>query len=86
MSTKSTIYLTHDNEHCYDDCVDYIKDKNNKLHNKITIEFDKRNIEIVCNDESDLIIEITNPDSDLYKLFNNLSKFGYQYLKENDLI
>lgn len=74
MSTKSTIFLTQDNEHCYDDCSDPNYDINKIfLGNTITIEFDKKNINIVCNDEDDLIIEI-KPNCELYDIINSIRK------------
>lgn len=63
MSSKSTIFLTNDNEHCYSDC-----NQRTDLGDVITVEFDKKNINIIANDETDLIIEIS-PGSELYEIF-----------------
>lgn len=71
MSTKSTIFLTNDNEHCYDDCSQPHKDKDGNWNNTITVEFDKKNIRVIANDQSDLIIEI-DPGSELYEIFNSI--------------
>ena len=58
MSTKSSLFLTKDNEHCYTDCNE-LKYKDGKyIGDTITLEFDKKNIEIVANDDDDLSIEI----------------------------
>lgn len=60
MSTKSTIFLTEDNEHCYEELID----------DTIIMEFSKDNIKIICDDESDLIIEIKK-GSELYNVIKN---------------
>ena len=60
MSTKATIFLTEDNEHCYEEVID----------DTIIMEFSKDNIKIICDDELDLIIEIKK-GSELYKLIKN---------------
>ena len=62
MSTKSTIILTDDNEHWYHDCTD----------NEITLEFSKKNIRIDANDDEDLVISITNLNSEIYKVLSKL--------------
>lgn len=69
MSTKSTILLTNDNEHWY-------KDSSEILSNgeaSITLEFSKKNIRIDLNDEDDLIITITNPDSEIFKILSKIN-------------
>jgi|CXWK01.1.fsa_nt_gi hypothetical protein len=63
MSTKATIFLTEDNEHCYEEVID----------DTIIMEFSKDNIKIICDDELDLIIEIKK-GSELYKLIKNYKK------------
>ena len=63
MSTKATIFLTEDNEHCYEEVID----------ETIIMEFSKDNIKIICDDELDLIIEIKK-GSELYKLIKNYKK------------
>lgn len=72
MSTKRTIFLTKENEHCYKDCAEKLIDVNGNRKDAITIEFDKKNIVIDVNDDQDLIITITNPDCDLYEIFSRL--------------
>ena len=86
MSTKSTIFLTHDNEHCYNDSVEETKDNKGNWASPITMEFDKKNIKVICDDEDDLTIEITNVNSELFEIFNNLRRLNYNWLKERDLI
>ena len=67
MSTKSTIFLTYEDEHWFSDCGEILQGE----HNAITLEFNKQNIRIDCNDEECLVITITNPHCDLYHLFNS---------------
>lgn len=68
MSSKSTLFLTEDNEHCYFECNEPHYYKENKfIGYTIYLEMSKKNIEIVCNDDEDLIIKI-KPDSELYEL------------------
>lgn len=60
MSTKSSLFLTEDNEHCYYEM--------NSMHYKsIVFEMSKTNVKILLNNDEDLIIEI-KPGSELYKL------------------
>jgi len=61
MSSKSSIFLTKDNEHWYHDCMD----------DSITIEIDKSNIQSDYSDDKDLIIEI-KPDCDLWNYLSEL--------------
>ena len=72
MSSKSTIFLTSDEEHCYFDCSEAMTDQQGERKDAITIEFSKDNIRVDCNDTYDLVVTIINPDSDLYKIFENL--------------
>lgn len=72
MSTKSTIFLTDDNEHCYNDSVNECRDNDGNWVSPITLELSKKNIDIICNDREDLVIEITNVNSNLFKIFNNI--------------
>ena len=81
MSTKSTIFLTKDNEHCYSDCA-YPHYKRSPLiseHNprfigySIFLEMSLKNIEICSLDEEDLIIEI-KPGSELYNIIKNINQ------------
>lgn len=62
MSTKSTIILTNENEHIYHEGVD----------NTIVLEFSKKNIGILINDDEDLVIEIKNNESELSEYFHKL--------------
>ncbi len=68
MSSKSSIMLTDDNEHWYEDCNEPLDERKNA----ITLEFDKKNIRIDANDEYDLIITITNSKSEIYKAIEKL--------------
>jgi len=71
MSSKSSLFLTADNEHCYEECNSpHYKDNECKRESfegyTIVLELSKKNIDIVTNDEDDLILEI-KPGSELYK-------------------
>ena len=85
MSTRSTIFLTDDNEHCYDDCSEphYIKvdGENQFLGNTITLEMSKRNIKIAHNDEDYLVIEIA-PGSELYDIIESLRSYDNKERKK----
>lgn len=70
MSSKSTIILTEDDEHWYNDCSEVLQRKNFK--DAITLEFNKKNIRIDLNDSDSLVITITNPNCELYDLLNSL--------------
>lgn len=77
MSTKSTIILTEDNEHWYNDCSEPLT-KLTKIgepyKDVITIEFDKNNIRVDLDDEDSLVISITNPNCDLYNIISKLKQ------------
>ena len=52
MSSKSTILLTDDNEHWYNDCSEPLTGNNEKPYKDvITLEFSKKNIRIDLNDD-----------------------------------
>lgn len=68
MSSKSSLFLTRDNEHCYEDCNQpFTNNEGDYIGDTITLEMSKKNIRIICNDEDDLIMEI-DPGSELYDL------------------
>ncbi len=73
MSSRSSIFSTKDNEHCYEECNQphYVGDK--FIGNTIYLEMDKKNIEIDTNDGDDLIIEI-KPGSELYELIKSIKQ------------
>jgi len=74
MSTKSTIILTSHNEHWFEDCSEPLETKDGSRKDAITLEFDKGNIRIDCNDKYDLIITIINPDCEIYDIISKLRK------------
>jgi len=75
MSSKSTLIITNDNEHFFEDCSEPLTTKEGVYGgDAITLEFDKKNIRIDCNDEWDLIITLINPDSEIYKLFKKIKQ------------
>ena len=73
MSTKTSILLTNDHEHWYHDCSEMLS--NEPYRDAIVLEFDKKNIRIDVNDEDDLIITLINPDSKIYKIIDEMSKY-----------
>lgn len=74
MSTKSTIFLTEDNEHCYTDCNEPVTKDGKWIGDEMTMEISKENIRIDANDSQDLIITFTNPESEIYKLISKLKQ------------
>lgn len=76
MSTKSTILYTNDaNEHWFNDCGEPLTSlKDDSYKDAITLEFSKQNIRVDMDDKDSLAITITNPDSELYKIFAELAK------------
>ena len=75
MSTKSTILLTNDNEHWFNDCSEPLTPFNNGSYkDAITLEFSKKNIRVDMNDDDSLVITITNPDCEIYALLAKLAK------------
>ena len=74
MSSKSTIFLTSDNEHFYLDCSEPLLDKEGNRKYAITLEFSKNNIRIDLNDDEDLVITLINPDSDIYNIFKTIKQ------------
>lgn len=73
MSTKSTIFLTGDNEHCYEDTNDPRYRDGEWIGDVLTLEMSKANIKVVENTDHDLIVEIL-PGSELYDLIKSLKK------------
>ena len=62
MSTKGTIFLTNDNEHCYDETSEYDNDKF-----RVYLEIDKSNITSISLDNIDGLIVGIKGDSELAK-------------------
>jgi hypothetical protein len=67
MSTKSTLFLTNINEHFYEEGNEPHYKDGKWIGNTLVLEMSKENINILINDDEDLVIEITNPESELYK-------------------
>ncbi len=76
MSVKSTIILTSQSEHWYEDVSVILTDKQGNSRNGITLEFSMENITIDTQDGEDLIITVTNPDSDIYKLLSKIKQLA----------
>jgi hypothetical protein len=66
MSSKCTIFLTNDNEHCYEDVNQPFERDGKLLGYTITLEMCHSNARLVANDEDGLCIEI-DPGSELYE-------------------
>lgn len=68
MSTKSSIFLTNDNEHCYEECNDRIYDENkNFLGYEINLEIDLKHASYYIDSEH-INICLNDPNSEIYKL------------------
>ena len=79
MSSKSTLFLTKDNEHCYEECnspqfKDTPFEASNFIGYTIVIEISKKNVRIISNDDEDIILEI-DPGSELYSLIKKMRDF-----------
>ena len=75
MSSKNTIFLTNDhNEHCYFDCSEQSEDYTGVIQDVITIEFSKENIRLDSNNDSELVLTITNVDSEIHKVFSKVTE------------
>jgi hypothetical protein len=71
MSTKSTIFLTNEDEHCYDDCSEQHHEDGKFLGNTIYMEINKSNGEVVWENEESFTVKFNNPKSEIY---NNIRK------------
>lgn len=68
MSTKSSLFLTSDNEHCYSDCSLPHTDGNGEhIGDEIVIEFNYRNITNIYQDEDSISLGI-KPGTEIYDL------------------
>ncbi|MCH8067834.1 MAG: hypothetical protein IID16_00975 [Candidatus Marinimicrobia bacterium] len=67
MSTKSTIFLTDDNEHCYIEHID----------NTIVLEMNKASFQILMDDSDCLVIEFKE-NSQIAKEFEKLHAQQYE--------
>lgn len=73
MSTKNTIFLTQDDEHCYMDCRHTTTKEGKPITNFIDIDFVHKNSEIVHTDEEGFTVRIY-PDTELHAILLSLSK------------
>ena len=78
MSSKSSIFLTVDNEHCYDDCHEPHYKDDIFIGNTIYLEMSKENIEITSNNKEGLVIKII-PGSELYEMIKNIDDSNNKY-------
>lgn len=66
MSSKSSYFLTNENEHCYYDSNRPIENDGDFVGYEITMELSKQNIRIDINDSEDLVITFTK-DSEIFR-------------------
>jgi hypothetical protein len=72
MSSKTTIILTADNEHIYSDCSEQIETMDGRRKDAITVEISLSHARVDCFDDYDLVFTLTDPDSEIYALFNGI--------------
>ncbi len=71
MSTKSTVFLTEDNEHCYYEHTSQKYDKDGQfLGWDIEMEISKKNVD-VYEDEDSIVITF-KPGTDIYKYIKKM--------------
>lgn len=71
MSTKSTIILSDDNEHWYDDCSQSRYKEGKFIGNDITLEIDKSNI-VEKDEDCETLYIVIKGDCDLAKRLHRL--------------
>lgn len=72
MSTKSTLFLTRDNEHCYYETIGSHYDKDGKhIGYDIELQFDKKNVSEFYEDEDSYSLTIP-PGSEIYTLIQRM--------------
>lgn len=86
MSTKSTIFSTI-RDHCYYETIEHVKDKDGNDHPPIYLSLSKETVEIDQDDQWDILLKFTEPDSHIYKTIKNikdinLKEIAIVYLKE----
>ena len=74
MSTKSSLFLTSDNEHWYEETNEpHYNALGEFIGYTIVMEFDKTNTKIVMDDNQDIMLEIT-PSTELYELIKKMKQ------------
>lgn len=73
MSTKHSIFLTKDNEHCYLEMNEPFYEDSKFIGYTMVLEISKENVKIEHNGEDALVLEI-HPNSELHKLLGSLRK------------
>lgn len=73
MSSRSTIFLTNDNEHCYLDGSYELNNQDEYVSNFIDLEMSKANIKVVIDDKNDLVVRIFK-GSELYEKILSIDK------------
>ena len=74
MSSKGHFLITNDfNEEFYEDVSEQYKTEQHEHGaSAITLEFSKENIRVDANDKDYLVLTITNVNSELYKIFEQI--------------
>lgn len=74
MSTKNTVFLTEDDEHCYTDCAMPVINENKEyIGDELILEIDLKNCTI-HKDQTTLTVYLNNPNSEIYKKIKSLEK------------
>ena len=71
MSTKTTIFLTEDDDHVYSDCSEPITKNGKYIGDAIILELSSKHTELINYNDDHLTIRLNNPESELYKKFYN---------------
>lgn len=87
MSTRSTIIHTKEQEHWFFDSSEVLNKPTDPRKNAISIEFSKKNVRIdSVEGEESVCLTITNCESEIYKLFEELSKIVWRRENEDAVI
>ena len=70
MSTKETIILTDENEHWFFDCAEPLAMNKDAM----TLEFSSKNIRLEQCNKDYIVLTITNPNCEIYKVLLELHK------------
>lgn len=68
MSSRSSLFLTLDNEHCYEECNSLIYNGKQFKGYEIVLEIDPKNGTCDIDGQGNISIYLNNPDSKIYKL------------------
>ena len=71
MSTKSSLFLTNDNEHCYYECLNAHYENEKFIGYDIFLEINKKNINEIDIDEDGVLLSLS-PGSEIYSLIQRM--------------